>query len=149
MASIFEKETADSFIRRIDSLTPVTQHLWGTMTVSQMLAHIQQPILVALGETTPKRSFFSRIFGPLIKVAVVNEKPFKQDLPTDASFIIGTEKNFDQEKQQAIQLISRLSEGGHAGISGRKHPLFGKMTPEEWDVLTIKHLDHHLRQFGV
>ena len=149
MASIFEKETAERFIKRIDSLTPVTQHLWGTMTVSQMLAHIQQPILVALGETTPKRSFFSRIFGPLIKVAVVNEKPFKQDLPTDASFIIGTEKNFDQEKQQAIQLISRLSAGGHTGVAGRKHPLFGTLTPEEWDVLTIKHLDHHLRQFGV
>jgi hypothetical protein len=25
----------------------------------------------------------------------------------------------------------------------------GKMTPEEWAILMYKHLDHHLRQFGV
>ena len=29
------------------------------------------------------------------------------------------------------------------------HPFFGRMTGEEWDRLLWKHLDHHLRQFGV
>jgi hypothetical protein len=27
--------------------------------------------------------------------------------------------------------------------------LWGKMTQEDWDELMWKHLDHHLRQFGV
>jgi hypothetical protein len=29
------------------------------------------------------------------------------------------------------------------------HKTFGKMSGRDWDVLTWKHLDHHLTQFGV
>ncbi|MBP9797478.1 MAG: DUF1569 domain-containing protein, partial [Chitinophagales bacterium] len=38
---------------------------------------------------------------------------------------------------------------GPTGVTKDKHPFFGKLSPEEWDTLTVKHLDHHLRQFGV
>ncbi len=30
-----------------------------------------------------------------------------------------------------------------------KHPLFGPLSGEEWGALSWKHLDYHLRQFGV
>jgi len=29
------------------------------------------------------------------------------------------------------------------------HPSFGEFTKEQWGQLEYKHLDHHLRQFGV
>jgi hypothetical protein len=29
------------------------------------------------------------------------------------------------------------------------HPMFGKMTADQWGRSMWKHLDHHLRQFGV
>ena len=29
------------------------------------------------------------------------------------------------------------------------HPMFGKFTMEQWGKMEYKHLDHHLRQFGV
>ena len=29
------------------------------------------------------------------------------------------------------------------------HPVFGKMSPTDWGVLGYKHIDHHLKQFGV
>jgi hypothetical protein len=29
------------------------------------------------------------------------------------------------------------------------HPKFGPLTAQEWGKLGYKHLDHHLRQFGV
>jgi hypothetical protein len=32
---------------------------------------------------------------------------------------------------------------------GVVHPSFGRMRPRDWDVLQYRHLDHHLRQFGV
>jgi hypothetical protein len=31
----------------------------------------------------------------------------------------------------------------------QSHPFFGQMSRTEWGRLTWKHLDHHLRQFGV
>lgn len=119
------------------------------MTVSQMLAHIQQPIKVALGEIEPKQSFAGYLFGRLIKKRIINEKPFNKELPTDPSFVVKNERNFDSEKQYAIDLIQRLNVAATQQVQNRKHPIFGKLSVEEWDVLTVKHLDHHLRQFGV
>ncbi|MGB5666410.1 MAG: DUF1569 domain-containing protein, partial [Maribacter sp.] len=29
------------------------------------------------------------------------------------------------------------------------HPLFGEFTVEQWGQMEFKHLDHHLKQFGV
>jgi hypothetical protein len=33
--------------------------------------------------------------------------------------------------------------------SGPEHFIFGAMTMEQWNALQWKHIDHHLRQFGV
>jgi Protein of unknown function (DUF1569) len=30
-----------------------------------------------------------------------------------------------------------------------EHPVFGEMTPRAWCVLGYRHMDHHLRQFGI
>jgi hypothetical protein len=29
------------------------------------------------------------------------------------------------------------------------HPFFGPLKAEQWAILMYKHVDHHLRQFGV
>jgi hypothetical protein len=31
---------------------------------------------------------------------------------------------------------------------GSKHFLFGALTNDQWNALSWKHIDHHLRQFG-
>ena len=46
-------------------------------------------------------------------------------------------------------LIDRFSLGGAQGCTKHAHTFFGPLTPEEWARLMYKHLDHHLRQFGV
>ena len=30
-----------------------------------------------------------------------------------------------------------------------EHPVFGEMTPKAWAVFAYRHMDHHLRQFGI
>jgi hypothetical protein len=149
MSSIFVPSDAAMFVMRLEKLTPVSQRKWGTMSVSQMLTHIQLPIKVALGEMEPKRSIGFLLFGGLLKKRIINHKPFNKELPTDPSFVVKHDCNFDSEKRNAIELIQRLSSAELVQIQNRKHPIFGKLTAEEWDVLTVKHLDHHLRQFGV
>jgi LPS sulfotransferase NodH len=46
-------------------------------------------------------------------------------------------------------LIDRFASGGPAGCAQHPHSFFGPLTPAEWAELNYKHLDHHLRQFGV
>jgi hypothetical protein len=40
-------------------------------------------------------------------------------------------------------------EKGPSGLSKKLHNILGKLTPEESAFISYKHLDHHLRQFGV
>jgi len=35
------------------------------------------------------------------------------------------------------------------GAEGAAHPLFGRLTTAEWGRWGYRHMDHHLRQFGV
>lgn len=145
--NLFDPAVKQEMLTRINALTPQAQRQWGKMNVSQMLAHVQLPIKIAFGTHEPKGSFLLRLIGPLFKSKLWDEKPYKQSLPTDPTFIMtGSEKEFEQEKQVLLDLVSRFSE---ANVVGEKHPIFGKLTKENWSKATWKHLDHHLRQFGV
>lgn len=145
--NLFDPTVKQEIIHRINTLHPDSQPQWGKMNVAQMLAHLQMPIAIAYGTHQPKGSFLLRLIGPLFKSKLWDDKPWKQGLPTDPTFLtVGTGKEFEQEKSTLLDLINRFSE---SAIVGEKHPIFGKMTKENWSKATWKHVDHHLRQFGV
>ena len=89
------------------------------------------------------------LFGSIAKKQLMTAPQFRRNLPTDKHFIVTSVSNFDEEKNKLINLVRRFTELGPEGISKEPHPFFGKMTTTEWDVIQYKHLDHHLRQFGV
>jgi hypothetical protein len=143
--NLFDAAVKQEILKRLDKLTPQSKALWGKMKVSQMLAHCQMPLGVATGKHTLKRNFLLSLIGPFFKKQLFNEKPFKRGLPTDKSFIITDDKDFEQEKQGLIEMINNFSE---TTMSKEPHPFFGKLTNEEWSKGTWKHLDHHFQQFG-
>ncbi len=59
------------------------------------------------------------------------------------------ECEFERERMQLMATIDRFAARGAAGCSGHPHPFFGRLKPREWAILMYKHVDHHLRQFGV
>ena len=144
--NLFDRAIKEEIITRINKLTPQSQSQWGKMDVAQMLAHCQMPLGVAVGKHKLKGSFFIKLIGRLFKKQLFNDKPFKHDLPTDKSFKIADLRDFENEKQNLITMINDFSE---TTMSGEPHPFFGKLSKEQWSKGTWKHLDHHLRQFGV
>jgi hypothetical protein len=54
---------------------------------------------------------------------------------------------FEKEKQAFIETVHRFA--NHAQPIGHFHPYFGKLSTEQWGLTSWKHVDHHLRQFGV
>lgn len=144
--NLFDPAVKQEIIIRINKLTLQSQRQWGKMDVAQMLAHCQMPLGVAVGKHQLKGNFILKVFGPIFKSLLYNSRPFRQNLPTDKSFIITEPKDFEKEKQDLIQMINDFSENN---MSGKPHPLFGKLTKDQWSKGTWKHLDHHLRQFGV
>jgi hypothetical protein len=149
MKNLFEPETVEEIKKRIDQLQPNSQRMWGNMEVAQMLAHCSAAMEVAVGEKNPPRMFIGRILGPFIKSAFTNEKPLKKNAPTDKSFLVIDQRNFEKEKTRLFKLINQFSAGGVEKVTKHPHSFFGKLTPIEWATGMYKHLDHHLRQFGV
>jgi len=144
--NLFDPAVKQEIIARINKLTPQTPQQWGKMNVAQMLAHVQIPMGVALGTHTVRGNAIMRLILPLFKKMLYDERPWKQGLPTDKTFVMtGIAKDFEQEKNQLLDKINRFAE---ANMINEKHPVFGKLTKEQWSMATWKHLDHHLKQFG-
>src|SRR5215510_15077631 len=106
---MFSPAEKQAIIDRINKLTAETQRKWGKMNVSQMLAHVQLPIKCAYGTHQVKGSFILKLVGPLFKSILYNNKPYKQGLPTDKSYVVVDEKNFEAEKQTLLDLVNKFS----------------------------------------
>lgn len=150
MKSLFNAKDNQEIIDRINKLTPSWQGQWGKMNVEQMLAHSRMPLLAAYGEgKMSKRGLVSFLFGKMAKRQLVTEdKPFSKNLPTDKKFIIANPENFEKEKKALIENVMQFCTKGPDAITKEPHAFFGNLSPQEWDKLQWKHLDHHLSQFG-
>jgi hypothetical protein len=149
MKNLYEPAAAAEIKARLQNLRPDSQRQWGTMSVAQAVAHCAIAMEMAVGDSRPKRMFIGRIIGPLIRRLVIrNDDPIGRNSPTAPDLVVGGERELDHERQRLSRLIDRFAAAGPAGCTTHPHSFFGRMTPQEWAVLSYKHLDHHLRQFG-
>jgi len=146
--SIYNKSDTEKIVARIQSLSPNAKALWGKMTADQMLQHCNAAVEVAFGEKEVSVNWMMRILGKLIKKKIFNTT-FQHNSPTAPEFVFDGNYDFETSKSTLIHKYSRFSNEGKSAITVMKHPFCGTMTYEDWDKLMWKHLDHHLRQFGV
>ncbi len=134
-----------AIVARLDRLTERMPPQWGRFTASKMLAHMTDACRMALGELPVRRRNIPLIDRFPVKQLVLYVLPFPKNSPTAREIISRMPEPFDAERTQLKALIAKLD--GNTGKA--PHPIFGPLTPNEWGVLGYKHLDHHLRQFGV
>jgi hypothetical protein len=151
MINIFSPEGAQSVIDRINALNTSQKPLWGKMSADQMLAHCNVSYqFVYEQEKFKKPNLFMRfILRNFIKKMVVGDKSYPKNGRTAPEFIIADTRNFDKEKEILTANIRRTQQLGEAHFNGLENFSFGKLSKTEWNNLFFKHLDHHLRQFGV
>jgi hypothetical protein len=150
MDNLFEAATAKEIRERIARLCPASQRQWGKMTAPQAMAHCSAAMEWAVGDSVAPRMFVGRILGPLVKSKVLkDEKPMVRNTPTAKSLVVKDERDLAKECARLSALVERFSAGGPQCCTKHPHTFFGRLTPEEWATLMYKHVDHHLRQFGV
>lgn len=149
MKNLFTKDDSIEILGRIDKLGHDSQPEWGKMNVAQMLAHCASFQDIANGNSLPKRHLLGRLIGWYVKPLFYNDKPLDRNLPTDRSILIVDEKDFEAERHALKQRIVEFQSNGPEKCTKHPHPFFGNFTPEQWGIGSYKHLDHHLRQFGV
>ena len=148
MKNLFEQETVDEVISRLDKLQPKTQRQWGKMDVAQMMAHCSITMDIASGRLKLPRVIIGRLIAPFLKSIYTNEKQFGKNSPTGKELVIAGPRDFTREREQLKVKVRQFYEGGEAQCTRHPHPFFGSLTPQAWSRGMYKHLDHHLRQFG-
>ena len=149
MKNLFDSDTYSEISQRINSLSPESGRQWGKMNVAQMLAHCKEAFKVPLSDKKMPRMLIGILIGWAFKKKLYNEDPWKKNLPTAPDFIIKDERDFEEEKQELSGMISQFHNGGPEKVGLFPHPMFGTLTTEQWGKSMYKHLDHHLKQFGV
>lgn len=150
MANLYEVARAEEVKERVARLRPDSQRLWGKMNAAQTLAHCSAAMEWAVGDRIAPRMFVGRIIGRIVKsVALRNDEPMRQNLPTAKDLVVNDDRDLRTERERLRGLIDRFVTAGPAGCTTHPHSFFGRLMPQEWATLMYKHLDHHLRQFGV
>lgn len=151
MENIFDAKVAQSYIARINTLTPESPGRWGTMTVDQMLAHCNVTYeLVFEPQKHKKPGPVARfVLKTFVKPKVVNELPYRQNIPASPFFGIAGTRDFEKEKKRLIGFIQKTQQLGTDAFEGKESYSFGKLSAAEWTNMFAKHLNHHLSQFGV
>lgn len=149
MKSIFEKSAHNEVLERFDKLSSDSKGVWGEMSVGQMVWHCQGPIELSMGKTTiNKPNFFVGLLMKSLKKSMYNDKLWRHGIPTAKEYVAKSDKEFSTEKEKLVALINELHKE-NKNAPWITHPVFGDFTAEQWGQLNYKHLDHHLRQFGV
>lgn len=147
MKTIFDQDTVQQLVTRVEALSADDIAQWGKMNSFQMLKHCILSEEMFQGKKTYKRLFIGKLFGKMaLKGILKNEDFMKKNQPTHSDFKIKESSgDFEKEKQKWMELLQDYSD---YSLSAFIHPFFGKMTKDEIGFYVYKHTDHHLRQFN-
>jgi hypothetical protein len=149
LGSMFEAADRQRIGARLDALRPEGPRLWGKMDAAQMLAHCAVALELPMSDPARKQLLIGKLFAPFVRKKYLGDAPFPKSSPTDPAFIVAAPCDFAAERSRLQAALARFVERGPARAGESVHTFFGRMTGEEWGRLVYKHLDHHLRQFGV
>jgi hypothetical protein len=150
MKNLFDPAAVNEVKARLGRLGPESGRRWGTMAAAQAVAHCSAGLELATGDRLPPRAFLGRILGWVVKpLALGNDEPMRRNSPTVKSLVVEDERDLGTERERLYGLIDGFAARGPEGCTTHPHSFFGRLTAEEWATLMYKHLDHHLRQFGV
>jgi len=148
MKNLFEPGAVQEVMTRIEQLKPSSLRRWGKMDVAQMMAHCSAALEMASGKFVAKRTLLGRIVGARVRHVLTDDSPFPRSAPTTKELKVAS-GDFTQERERLRQCVRQFHEGGESQCTRHPHPFFGEITPLEWSTGMFKHLDHHLKQFGV
>lgn len=149
MNSLFNPADREALSLRFATLEPGAQRHWGRMEPAQMLRHCAIAMEDVMGARPVKQAFLGKLLTPLIRRQIFGDRPFRRNAPTDPIYVVSDAQDFEAERARLATLIDRAIQRGAAKAEGMIHPFFGRLSGAEWGRLVYKHLDHHLRQFGV
>jgi hypothetical protein len=114
----------------------------GNWTLGQILNHLATWMNFAYQPVPVTVPWFFRLIGPLIKHRVLNGSlPVGSRIPNVPGGTLGTERlSLDDGLAKIEAAVARLK----SQPTTQPSPLFGRLTDQEWQKLTLRHAELHL-----
>ena len=147
--NLFKKSASIKIIARAETLSSDKRALWGKMTATEMLFHCNLANTQILeGQMEYKLPTFKQRLIKIISLYLVPQFPknIKGAEINDTKGHID-DGQFEEQLIQFFKIIQKFPK--HKDSTTFIHPAFGPLTKKQWGLAAWKHMDHHLRQFGV
>jgi hypothetical protein len=148
---LLSPKKATELLDRINRLQPESKGKWGKMTVEEMLIHCAAGIQMAFGDF-PAKLRVSPFRAMIARLLFIEIFPFPKRASAPPEINIGKKLKirmpFSEARTLLIEQVIRIQ---NAPIDHRfqTHPIFNNLSRRQWGRLAYKHLDYHLKQFGV
>jgi hypothetical protein len=143
----------DRLLARLARLTPDASRRWGTLTPAEMLCHLGDAGESVLGIRVPPGPSPSGRPNPIVKwLAIYSPMPWPKGVETRPGVNPHKEGtrpvDFEQDRTRVVEGLRKLATAPTDGLS-KVHFRFGPMERKDWLQWAYRHVDHHMRQFGL
>lgn len=152
MLTLADAATTAAIVARLRTLRPDSERRWGRMSAHQMVCHLGDCCLMAMGDyhVSPSNRLIDRtvikwlaLYAPLPWPRGVRTRPEIDQVCGGGT----TPAEFARDVARVEALVGQLvARRGRADWPS--HPIFGRLSEAAWLRWGWLHLDHHLRQFG-
>ena len=138
-------------LRRLRDVRPDSTRRWGRMSAPQMVCHLGDALLMALGrkEVSDVPGILNRTVVKWVALyAPLRWPPGIVTRPEIDQEVTGTRPcDFTTDVKEVAAFVALMT-APKTDFAWPSHPIFGKMTESDWLRWGYLHMDHHLRQFG-
>ena len=148
MPSLFDPQVSRLTVHRISRLVPDRKPLWGRFTPPEMVCHVSCDLRQALGELNTGPPSGAVAWFPMNWLAIHVMPWPKGKGKSPPEFLATRPRDWAEDVARLRDLVERFAARG-ARAAWPSSRVFGHISGVSWGVMEHKHLDHHLRQFGV
>lgn len=152
--SPFAEINAETIKNHISNLTDSSVSNWGMMSAQNMLEHLESSYRMATGEISNFEIATPEEHMEIYRETIFNHNPMplnhKHPLMNSDSPAELIHADLATAKNKLMEAIEQYEAFFKENPETRtKNSVFGMMNKYEWDLLNTKHLNHHLKQFGL
>ena len=153
MKTLAHGSDRDELLERLRRIHAETPRRWGKMSAHQMICHAADAYRMAAG-----RRAVEPVRGPMRNglakwVALYAPLPWPRGIQTcpevDPARAGTKPVDFTRDVAEVEAFLALIASAPTSELGQRSHPIFGRMTGEDWQRWGYLHMDHHLRQFGL
>lgn len=148
MPTLYDQVERSSLLQRLGGLKTDSQPVWGRMSPSQVVCHLICAFRASLGELPVGPATGAMSHLPL-NWLVIHLFPWPQAKAESPPEFLGLPPTgWEPDLATLRSLIERAAARGPTA-DWPPSRTFGRLSGASWGALHRKHLDHHLRQFGM